>query len=315
MYKIFYFIVLLLLGVSCQKEGHLTPSEGIENFFEVPEGATDAESVLRREFQKETGTYLLFNDTLRKEFLGTDRDGFPVYSFETVNLGYGVMSSSRNKFTFHYLSTLEIKENVADFVKNRVLPLMDKELYPYSLLLVDSVFQANFYLEEGADPSEGFYGSGKDFMTYYSGVRCLAISVGDIPEMNKQEERTFLSDLFKGMITSTLSVRASDMVDFYKSGEPYYGKKGYLGYGIDIDHLDDFRELGFLGGYMEEDYGDVYVEFQKKEEDIAAFVGALFEDENTFLKENESFPLVIEKYNIIKKLVRDLGYKLELLDK
>lgn len=315
MYKIFCFALLLLLVVACQKEGDLTSSDRVENYFEVPDGATDAESVLRREFQKETGTYLLFNDTLRKEFLGTDRDGFPVYSFETVNLGYGVMNSSRNKFTFHYLNTLEIKEHVANFVKTQVLSLMDKELYPYSLLLVDSVFQANFYLEEGEDPSEGFYGSGKDFMMYYSGVRCLAISVGDVPEMDKQEERDFLVSLFKGMITSTLSVRTSDMEIFYKSGDPYYGKKGYLGYEIDIDYLDDLRELGFLGGYMEEDYGDIYVEFQKKEEDVAAFVETLFEDETTFLKDNESFPLVIEKYNIIKKLVRDLGYKLELLDK
>ena len=79
MYRILGFAIFLLLAIACEKEKGLLASNGVENYFEVPDDATDEESVLRRNFQKETGSYLLFNDTLRKKMLGHDVDGFPVF--------------------------------------------------------------------------------------------------------------------------------------------------------------------------------------------------------------------------------------------
>lgn len=308
MYKIFCFAILLLLGVACQKEGNLMPSNGIENYFEIPEDATDAESVLRREFQKETGCYLLFNDTLRKELLGRDVDGFPIYSFETVDLGYGVTASSMDKFVFRYLSTLESKKTVVNFVKESILSLMEKEVYPYSFLLVDTVFKVDFMLEEGEEVSEGWY-SKKLPIDYYSGTRCLALSVGRISEMDNEERGVFVTGIFKGMITNSLALKTSELKAFYAPGEKYYGKRGdtweFDGY------FEDLRELGFITGYFEYDY----VEFPTKDEDLRAYVDVLFGDEEEFLTENESFPLVIQKYNIVKKVVQSLGYHLELINK
>ena len=70
--------------------------------------------------------------------------------------------------------------------------------------------------------------------------------------------------------------------------------------------------MGFLEGYIS--YGYAYAYFPLKHEELAAFINALFEDEETFLGENEEYPFVIQKYNLLKEIVKDLGYRLELLN-
>ena len=62
-------LIIVLAGcfTACQQEDSLTPSNISDLFAPNPE-ATDAESVLRREFFNTTGCYLLFNDTLRLAF-------------------------------------------------------------------------------------------------------------------------------------------------------------------------------------------------------------------------------------------------------
>lgn len=306
MKKIFYMIIFLLAVAACEKEGSLTPTDGIENYFEIPADATDAESVLRREFFLETGCYLLFNDTLRKELLGRDEDGYPYYSFETVDLGYGITSSSKDRFTFRYLADMAEKNEAVDFVKNRVLPVMDEELYPYSLLLVDSLFRVRYMLEEGASESTGWFPSTKTVLAYYSGARCLALALAGLSDMTDAEKSEFIKDMFEGMIGSALSTRTTELSEFYASGEQYYGEEGELDWDY---YLEDLREVGFLAGRIR--YGYVY--FPTASEDLESYVEVLFENEEDFLAENEDYPLVIEKYNIIKEFVRNLGYRLDML--
>ena len=308
MYRILGFAIFLLLAIACEKEKGLLASNGVENYFEVPDDATDEESVLRRNFQKETGSYLLFNDTLRKKMLGHDVDGFPIYAFETVELGYGVVTASSDKFTFRYLSDLEDKKNVTGFVKENILPLLEERAYPYSFLLVDTVFRTRFLVEEGDDIGSGLWGS-RTAIDFYSGVRCLALSLGGVLEMDDVGKREFMRELFKGMIESSLTVMTTELAAFYAFGEEYY-EEGDLEVGWDIDYVEDLRELGFLEGYIS--YGYAY--FPLKHEELAAFINALFEDEETFLGENEEYPFVIQKYNLLKEIVKDLGYRLELLN-
>lgn len=311
MYRIFCVTVLILLGVACEKESDLTPGEGAVNYFEVPADATDEESVLRREFQKETGSYLLFNDTLRKELLGRDEDGFPLYSFETVELGYGIVSSAMDKFSFHYLENMEVKRAGAKFVQDRLLSLMDKSLAPYSILLVKTVMRSPYLTEEGE--SDGFYGE-SDPINYYSGTRCMAISIGDILNTDEEEQDVLMKNIVVGMINNILGARPSVMTSFYASGNEYYGKSGYMYYDLDL-YIDDLRELGFITGYFEYDYyeDDYYIEFPSQSEDISSFLEVMFGDEEAFLEENAEYPLVIEKYNLLKKIVKDLGFRLDLL--
>lgn len=300
-----YFMLLVLLGVACQKE-NLTPSEGVENYFEVPDNATDPESVLRRTFHEQTGCYLLFNDTLRKEFVRLNDDGEAVYSSETLDLGYGIMAASKNKYSFRYLNSLEEKENAVEFVKDRILPLMEKKNYPYSLLLVDSVFETYFYVDDD-------YFRDRQFLRYFAGTRCLAASLGNVDDLGEEEQKGLVKEIFAGLIKSKLTVDTKLLADFNASGNDLYGKTLYMDY--EIEYIEDVRELGFLSGYIGyDDYDELYYcEFPAWEEDLNDFMQACFQDEEKFLTENGDYPLVIEKYNLLKETITKLGFDLKKL--
>ena len=66
----YIWIFLILCLVACQKE-KLEPSNTPSSFAPDPE-ATDRTSEFRKEFYEATGCFLLFNDTLRHEYLGQD---------------------------------------------------------------------------------------------------------------------------------------------------------------------------------------------------------------------------------------------------
>ena len=56
----FYFCLIALFAAGCAKEDGLEPSGIREDYFTVPEDATDPVSVLRRNFHERTGIHLLF---------------------------------------------------------------------------------------------------------------------------------------------------------------------------------------------------------------------------------------------------------------
>ena len=82
--------LILCVGVciGCSDKEEVVPSDLKDNYFAVPDDATDPESLLRKSFKQETGIHLLFNDTLRCELRGTDRYGEKSYLVETVNYSY-----------------------------------------------------------------------------------------------------------------------------------------------------------------------------------------------------------------------------------
>ena len=107
-YIILYIIVLAGCFTACQQEDSLTPSNISDLFAPNPE-ATDAESVLRREFFNTTGCYLLFNDTLRHEYKGEDTFGNPYYETELIGLEWNLTSAVSTRYLFEYLKTQEQK--------------------------------------------------------------------------------------------------------------------------------------------------------------------------------------------------------------
>ena len=85
-----YFIYILALTAcltiaGCSDDDELTPSYADQNRFFATDSATNPVSAMRNEFYRETGSYLLFNDTLRHEAIGTDAEGNTLYANEHSN--------------------------------------------------------------------------------------------------------------------------------------------------------------------------------------------------------------------------------------
>ena len=96
---------------ACQQEDELEPLD-VTNSFATSPGATDEETKLKENFYNTTGCHLLFNDTLRHEYKGTDENGKPYYETELLGLEYQLTSTSNFRFKFDYLQTLEQKRQV-----------------------------------------------------------------------------------------------------------------------------------------------------------------------------------------------------------
>lgn len=65
MNRLYYLLVICACFVgmiSCAKEDDLIPSGIVDNYFAVPDNATDEVSILRKNFYEKNGVYLLFND-------------------------------------------------------------------------------------------------------------------------------------------------------------------------------------------------------------------------------------------------------------
>lgn len=315
MKRLIYISLLILVGVACRKEDAPAPSTNWVNGFDVPEGATDAESVLRREFLSETGCYLLFNDTIHKEFVRYNDNGEAIYSIETIDLSYSISSAGRNKQSFTYLPSIEQKKEAVKFVKDNLLALMSKDVYPYSVLLVDSIFSTSFIYEQGSDEA-GIYGN-RLFARYYSGERCLAVSTGDIGLMEETEQKNAIRDIVSAMIVTKFSSNAEWTTSFFAYYEGLYGlvdgdlENDYWEEAEEWNYNPDVREFGFLSGEIKY---DVYLTSPIKEQDLKDYVDVLIAgDEEEFLNENEEFHIVIEKYGIMKRIVEEMGFNLSKL--
>ena len=136
-YIILYIIVLAGCFTACQQEDSLTPSNIGDLFAPNPE-ATDAESVLRREFFNTTGCYLLFNDTLRHEYKGEDTFGNPYYETELIGLEWNLTSAVSTRYLFECPKTQEQKRTSRKFLAN-TLDSQDQNVLPYSILVINKM--------------------------------------------------------------------------------------------------------------------------------------------------------------------------------
>lgn len=283
---------------ACKKESELVPNAPLPNLFAPSENATDPTSLLCREFYKETGVYLLFSDTLKNEYIGTDVYGNPLYNTELVDLTYGINSSFLWKFDFTYSTKFEEQERAADLVKEKVLPVLNKDDYPYSFLLIDKFSAYTWMIEEGEEMNDGYWSEGEEW-DFYSGIRAMAISMSQL--LNNTE--SLVLDIRKAAIKKFLT--AEKLEDFYAYGKDYYGK-----YIWDFYSEEDFiTATGILGFYFDE--YDYYVEVWGSESDLDCFLTRILEDsEEEFKEEYAGYDLVLTKYDMLKRLLSENGFEI-----
>lgn len=95
--------LILCVGVciGCSDKEEVVPSDLKDNYFAVPDDATDPESLLRKSFKQETGIHLLFNDTLRCELRGTDRYGENISGGDRLNYSYYLIQCNQTVLSFY----------------------------------------------------------------------------------------------------------------------------------------------------------------------------------------------------------------------
>ncbi len=293
--KYILFICFWGYFCGCSEDDNFSLLDLRDNYFAVSGELTDPESMLRRSFYEETGVHLLFNDTLRKEYRGTDRYGEAVYFVETVNYGYYLTNMLDSKYLFNYFTELEEQQAAVDFVCQRVFSSFSSKLYPYSLLLAKRIdaYQLN------GDEDE-YVLNGED-LDYISGWKGIAISLRDILHMTEEEKNEYAAALILQIVSTGIAqVEESEFVDFFSWADGYYEQ-----YALWVP-LEDIRSVGFLGyrpGLLRQWYSKV--------EDQTSYVKAILGmTEEEFMAENGAFPACVAKWNEMKRILLDLGLQL-----
>ena len=98
--------VMGMLATSCSKdEDYLDVelSDPTDNF--IPKADDDSETAqLRNQFKEETGSYLLFNDTIQHYLLGKDVNGELLYFNELLDVEYSTTSANPTTNPYTYTS-------------------------------------------------------------------------------------------------------------------------------------------------------------------------------------------------------------------
>lgn len=300
--KYVYYILLGCLCASllsgCSEKEDVQPLNLKDNYYEVPEDANDPESVLRREFKESMGIHLLFNDTLRNEYRGTDRYGNEIYFVQKVDFSYYLTSMAKQRYLFDYLKDIESQRAAVDFMKTRILSVFSPKLYPYSLLLVKRIDAYQSSLDGDQ------YELVDEDMDYIAGWNSMAVAFRDVLNMNEEEKRDYAAVVLRQIVSNGISnVEESEFEEFFSYAASYYEKLSLFA------QLSDIRSVGFLGSNP---IIGLLVKYYSKAEDQASYVNALLTmTEEEFMAENGNYPACVAKWNEMKRVLIDLGLKFD----
>lgn len=287
---------------ACSDEENLTPSHADDDLFSVPESAIDPVSELRREFHKETGIHLLFTEELNPTVTGTDKDGSPILRENKVDFKWNYNTyNDYLEYEAEYITDIDAMRKAADEFKKAVLPHIEgSSIAPYSVLLVNDLVSRTQ--------------SWKDMVLTYTMAcwRCLAVNVGGWVEAETDDDvATWTFGVCKSLVSAKFnssSAEAKAWMDLSYDG----------GSGEDIvDYVDDWDgditkvyELGFMS-YIKDWRGRLdYDYLPYASNDFTAYFNAVFErSQEDFEAEFGQYAKIMEKYNLMKSLILQTGYK------
>lgn len=303
-------ITCSFLFSSCQSD-KAEASQGEEDYWLHPYGASSADQSLQTTFFQKNGIYLLFNDTIRKKLTATYPDGTPYYDYETANLSYIMTGYSENYteiFEFDYIPTDVEKQAATKFVQDKVLPHLSGGLLPFSLLLVDKI---TFNVENSST-----YGMIQiQTPMVYAGFRCTAIVTKGVSDMDDTAQTTYCNDILKAIVNSKISALPANAFDeFYAYCDAYYGT--YAMYeaaeAFFVDHPTPYS-IGLLdGGYYRwsPEGSLIMYNIKAKNYDLEDYTNAVFSyTDAEFEALYGEYPICMRKFQLLKEIYQSLGLK------
>ena len=283
-----YFTAICLFLASCKKEDKPKQSPDVQDPFarvDNPSNAADHQIYL---FYKQSGIPVLYSDTVSKSPL------------TTLNLGYH-LTTIDSMVTAKYLYSQDDILAGLNFVKNQIVPYLSSSLKPYSILLTDSVYTFE------PDPS----GSGallKVPLSAYLGFNTLAISyVPAIKNMDPDQLKIYRKDILKTILTEKINENPALMIQFYAVSSAYYGKTAYGSTYSPYYILYEPKPV--YGLLVDGTEGPNYYDVRGQAEDLSDYLdNVLILSPADFTTTYQSYPLVIQKYNLLLDVFKTIGF-------
>lgn len=286
---------------SCgDKEDDITPEAPAKNYFAADANATDDESLLRKEFYKNNGCYLLFNDTLRHDSIGVKPNGEITYQTETIDVPYIMSSHAYFAYKYTYIKDIEKQKAAANFIENNILPHLSAKLRPFSWLVVNSITKYSI------SDNSYYYDSEQSSVV---GNRATAIALGDIFNMDEADIQQFAKTLSATIVADKVASQdASIITTFTKFSNSFYDTTSQTTPSDDESNMELMQESGFICPYTISGF-TLYGNYPSKVEDIKAFAKLVVENDEQYVKDTYNNEIILEKYMVMKNIILSLGYK------
>lgn len=264
------------------------------DFFEPDSGATDEESLMRRQFRERHGAYLLFNDTLQRKFYGTDLNGDSIYWYELLSVDYtvGQVAYASDHYTYLLLSSTDDKRNAVSFLEDYILNHIGGKLMPYSWFLCRQINYNN--------------GSAVSHPYSVAGQRAVVVSCGMLARLRTEaQKQQYVSRIMSAILGQLLANRQDEFASFFAVSEGYYG----LNFNAANDNVarNYVRNRGFLD-QRKNTFGSYYVT-PSQTEDLGNFSNYALNYSDEYMEAAfKDYPLVLRKWRIFKETMISLGY-------
>ena len=265
------------------EEDDTTPSYADVNGFAPADDDNSPTAQLRRDFYNQTGSYLLFKDTL----ITHTSDG----RSELLDITYFIMGSidwqSDYKYTYEYIEDIEQQRKAAEYVQKYLIKRLGKNT-PYSFFLVN-------------DLHYDYYGRLRQ-RDKVLGLRSYVISMGGGEAYDDPE--TYFGDMVVDIVKNSISRVPEELMNqFYAFSKDYYGN--------DIDGELTDQEVWDLGMfyYIEDGWWGSYFYYQNT--DLSLWLEAVLTmSPSEFEGEYGSSTVMMEKYALLRQIVVDQGFEI-----
>lgn len=272
------------VSVACGgEEDDTTPSYADINGFAPADDDNSPTAQLRRDFYNQTGSYLLFKDTL----ITRTSDG----RSELLDITYFIMGSidwqSDYDYTYEYIEDIEQQRKAAEYVQKYLISRLGKNA-PYSFFLVN-------------DLHYDYYGRLRQ-RDKVLGLRSYVISMGGGEAYEDPE--TYFGDMIVDIVKNSISrVPEEVMNQFYAFSKDYYGN--------DVEGSLTDQEVWDLGMfyYIADDWWGNY--FYYESTDLSLWLEAVLTmSPSEFEAEYGSSSVMMEKYTLLREIILNQGFEI-----
>ncbi|MBQ9362511.1 MAG: hypothetical protein IJT97_03715 [Bacteroidaceae bacterium] len=288
--------LLCALCASCKEDKVNANLNDVTSSF-LPAATDDSEEAqLRRTFHTTYNSFLLFNDTLQHYETGKDINGELHYFTETLDLTYdiGMSTYSNNKYTFTLMTDIDRKREAVQYVQDYLLTHITGKLMPYSWLLVDKI-------------TRDFIGSVSSPYAA-TGQRAVVIACNLLPKLTDAQKVQYTRQVMNTIIAKLATDNADAFAEFFAVSAAYYDGS-FTDPKTTAANTAILNEAGFIcrGQNFGSDTNGLY---PSQELDLNAFARQVAATTpETFEKKYANYPLVLKKFEIMRRILLELGYK------
>lgn len=302
-----YILLFLLLGIgwSCSKEEDITPSDNDRNMFDMPDFSSPEEMQIRRDFYKETSSYLIFNDSLYYRNLTTPQGSDP--ECVILDLQYQISGTTDDApIRYTLLQNMEDKTLAARFLQEEILSWLSPKFYSYTFFLVDEFFNSKqtfswitweYVWQEFPDEA-------------YSGYNATLVAYNNFYSKNEAERYSYKREILKTIIEKNhTQIKESEYDEFFNVLSKYYNQRPEK---KDEDGKGDYEETVWEVGYLTTYQSQWDKTFWTKKYDLLAYVTEIYsltQEEFNAKYDKEKYPLVHQKKEALVKIFERNGVR------